>query len=699
MTWNIHYMGIVSIVFFYLIILAVGIWAGKKAKGSTDSEEVMLAGRNIGMLVGVFTMTATWVGGAYINGTAEAIFASDLGFVWCQAPFGYALSLILGGFFFANKMRTEGYVTMLDPFQRKYGERMGGLLYLPALMGEVFWSAAVLAALGSTLAVIIDMDNSTAIVLSTCIAIAYTLFGGLYAVAYTDVAQLFCIFIGLWLAVPFALNHRAMEGRSIMTKPIKWMGTVEKRAVGSWFDSAFLLVLGGIPWQVYFQRVLSAKSPGRAQIMSYAAALGCVILAIPAFLIGAIAKTANWNETLLMEEKNITINEDVHRKMILPMVLQYLCPSWVTFIGLGAVSAAVMSSADSSVLSASSMFARNIYKCIFRQKASEIEILWVMRIGIFGVGLMAMIMGILIKSIYELWFLCGDMVYVILFPQLVSVIYLEGSNTYGSLAGFLYGVTLRLLGGENAFKITALIHYPGYDPVTNIQYFPFKSLTMATTFVVIIGVSYPLKYLFENKILPKHWDLFQCIVNIPDERVVLKEPEVPNGEVSAINAKRSGLGANGSINPALKLTRDDLLLSANYQRLAESRSPSPCPDSRIPGDWSSAETNLQNDAGDGVNGGGISDGNNGGRDGGGSGDGEESKAGVNSGGGVGSVDKGVSRRSGHGGSKDGSMSGGGSRDGDRMSGGGSMEAGDNTNPTNTPFVPTETTITITPDEA
>ena len=56
--------------------------------------------------------------------------------------------------------------------------------------------------------------------------------------------------------------------------------------------------------------------------------------------------------------------------MILPMVMQYLCPSWVTFIGLGAVSAAVMSSADSSVLSASAMFARNIYKLIFRQKVS-----------------------------------------------------------------------------------------------------------------------------------------------------------------------------------------------------------------------------------------------------------------------------------------------------------------------------------------
>ena len=56
---------------------------------------------------------------------------------------------VSGGLFFAKKMRSEGYVTMLDPFQRKYGGRMGGLLYIPALLGEVFWSAAILAALGT----------------------------------------------------------------------------------------------------------------------------------------------------------------------------------------------------------------------------------------------------------------------------------------------------------------------------------------------------------------------------------------------------------------------------------------------------------------------------------------------------------------------------------------------------------------------
>ena len=54
----------------------------------------MLAGRNIGMFVGIFTMTATWVGGGYINGTAEMMYGS--GVLWCQAPVGYALSLAIG---------------------------------------------------------------------------------------------------------------------------------------------------------------------------------------------------------------------------------------------------------------------------------------------------------------------------------------------------------------------------------------------------------------------------------------------------------------------------------------------------------------------------------------------------------------------------------------------------------------------------
>ena len=272
--------------------------------------------------------------------------------------------------------------------------------------------------------------------------------------------------------------------------------------------------------------------------------------------------------------------------------MQYLCPSWVTFIGLGAVSAAVMSSADSSVLSASSMFARNVYKLIFRQKASEREIIWVMRLSIFGVGVLATIMGITISSIYGLWFLCADLVYVILFPQLVSVVYLSGTNTYGSLAGYLVGLTIRLLGGEPMIPgLTAVIHYPGYNAETNTQTFPYKTLSMLVSFATIIAVSYPLKYAFEHKRLPKEWDIFQCIVNLPEEIVTLKDPteacSSPNGDdydECGMTAKLNAPGVGDchlgeQVGLKIQHSKEQLLSVKYYERLAESRSPSPLPDS------------------------------------------------------------------------------------------------------------------------
>ena len=94
-------------------------------------------------------------------------------------------------------MRQKKYVTMLDPLQEKYGNIMGGFLYIPALLGETFWSAAILSALGATLTVILDINMDLSVIISALIAVAYTFFGGLYSVTYTDVVQLICIFIGL----------------------------------------------------------------------------------------------------------------------------------------------------------------------------------------------------------------------------------------------------------------------------------------------------------------------------------------------------------------------------------------------------------------------------------------------------------------------------------------------------------------------
>eukprot|EP00794_Sanderia_malayensis_P016197 gene16197-17826_t len=519
--------GLIAIIIFYIIILVIGILAARKKKTGDEAtggegEEIMLAGRNIGWFVGTFTMTATWVGGGYINGTAESVYTSGL--VAAQAPWGYAVSLLIGGLFFAETMRERGYVTMLDPLQEKYSKWMGGILYIPAFLGETMWTAAILGALGATLSVILGMDIDLAVIISALIAVAYTFFGGLYAVAYTDVVQLICIFVGLWLTIPFAMTNYHVA--KITTTSTSWIGTFDIKYTGQWMDYAMLLCFGGLPWQVYFQRVLSAKSSKYAKYSSIAASFGCLFMAVPAILIGAIAKSADWSGVAIsgLKADNQTISDT---RLVLPLVLQHLTPKWVSFFGLGAISAAVMSSADSSVLSASSMFSYNIYKLILRPKASDKELIWVIRIGIFGVGAVATVMALVIKSIYSLWALCSDLVFVILFPQLVCAIYVPFVNTYGSVCAFIVGLILRLGGGEELVGLSPFIKYPMYDAATHTQLFPFRTLAMVASFVTLLLVSYLTKLLFTKMLLSPKVDVLK----------VFHDQDKSDAEIVALNAQ------------------------------------------------------------------------------------------------------------------------------------------------------------------
>ena len=96
------------------------------------------------MVILAFVVHFRWIILCSSNGTRIFLVFS----IKINGYFG-VFCILLGGIFFAHRMRREGYVTMLDPLQDVFGGRMGGLLFLPALCGEVFWSAGILAALGT----------------------------------------------------------------------------------------------------------------------------------------------------------------------------------------------------------------------------------------------------------------------------------------------------------------------------------------------------------------------------------------------------------------------------------------------------------------------------------------------------------------------------------------------------------------------
>lgn len=98
----------------------------------------------------------------------------------------------------------------------------------------------------------------------------------------------FFLVLSQWLSIPFAMTNEHVTSITTNSSAV-WIKELEPKYVGYYMDSFMLLILGGIPWQAYFQRVLSANSAFNAQMLSVTAGLGCVIMSVPSVLIGAVA--------------------------------------------------------------------------------------------------------------------------------------------------------------------------------------------------------------------------------------------------------------------------------------------------------------------------------------------------------------------------------------------------------------------------
>jgi len=461
---------LLGVSFFYLIIFTVGLVAGRQ-KSAETAAEVLVAGRRIPLWIGALTMTATWVDGGYLNGTAEAVYGRGL--AWAQAPWGFGLSLALGGLFFARVMHENEFHTMLDPFQRRYGEKLGSLMYWPAMLGELLWTSGILAALGTTFGILLGIDFRVAIVISSAMTITYTVRGGLWSIAYTDVAQLAMASVGMFMCVPFVFSHFPSLGSVWNAYQAKFpdsCGIMPAHQHGLWLDNACLLIFGGIPWHCYFQRVLSSPSPQVARRLSLVAALLCLIMAIPPALLGMAGAVYNWHGQAPAGDF-----------LVLPQVLHDMAPSWVGILGLCAVAGAIMSSVDASIYSAASMFSWNIMHRLIRPSEDPGALASTNRRAIVVLGTLGTLIALNVRSIYTLWFLSADLVYVLLFPPLLVVLYYRWASSGGVLAGLFVGLLLRLAGGESALGIPALFTYPAD--------FPFKTAAMLAGLLTTLVVS------------------------------------------------------------------------------------------------------------------------------------------------------------------------------------------------------------------
>jgi solute carrier family 5 (high affinity choline transporter), member 7 len=111
-------------------------------------------------------------------------------------------------------------------------------------------------------------------------------------------------------------------------------------------------------------------------------------------------------------------------------------------------------------------------------------------------------MALSVQSVQALWFFTSDLVFVLLFPQLVSALFDRRANLPGSVVAFSVSLVLRLGGGEPLFNLAPLIHYPElcarwipmnaaawYDPSTGAMLFPYKTVAAGAGLVLLPVVS------------------------------------------------------------------------------------------------------------------------------------------------------------------------------------------------------------------
>ena len=120
-------------------------------------------------------------------------------------------------------------------------------------------------------------------------------------------------------------------------------------------------------------------------------------------------------------------------------------------------------------------------------QASEKELIWTIRISTVVIGAFTMLLAIYVRSIYTLWALCSDLVYVILFPQLTCVIYFSSTNMYGSVAAYI--VDGRGTSSRNSVYHSVSLAQNVENGIA-VQHFPYKTCKMLMSLLTLLIVSY-----------------------------------------------------------------------------------------------------------------------------------------------------------------------------------------------------------------
>ena len=436
---------IVFIVYF-IIVLVVGLYFFIKTRNGGE-KEYFLGGRKMGGLVSALSAGASDMSSWVLMGLPASIFTAGLGEVWIAI--GLAIGTILSWILVAPRLRRFSIVsgdsiTLPQYLTNRFKTSNKALQIICAVIficAYAVYAASSIKACGTLFSTVIpSLDPRVAMYIAAAIIIAYTFLGGFSAVCWTDFFQGLLMLAALMLAPIIALfaikgGEGALAAGDLAENYWNMLpsGKLDWTSISS--------ILTGLAWGLgYFGmphiiiRYMAIKSPKEVKKSRVIGSVWtCLILAF-AVAVGLVGRVLLGNT--LSDSSTVFIS-----------MVRMLFPAVISGILLSAILAAAMSTADSQLLASASAFASDVYKPVFRKNAGNKEMIWIGRVVVIIISIVAVIIasspnsGSIMSLVSNAWGVFG----AAFGPVILLSLFWKKLSFGGTIAGIVVGAAVDIL--------------------------------------------------------------------------------------------------------------------------------------------------------------------------------------------------------------------------------------------------------------
>jgi SSS family solute:Na+ symporter len=431
---------IVFVALYLLGTLALGVWAGTRIKNTGDFA---VAGRSLPLVMVITTTFATWFGAETVMGIPAKFIQGGLNAI-VEDPFGAGMCLVLVGVFFAAKLYRQNLLTIGDIYRKRYGKGIEVFCSLAIIVSYLGWVAAQITALGLVFSVLTNgaMSETAGMVVGTLAVLIYVVIGGFLAVAWTDFIQMIVLVVGLSIIAVFASDLAGGTDKvlALATAENYWrfLPPPTFTDIAFFLGAALTMMLGSIPQQDVYQRVMSAKDERTAQRGAIIGGVSYILFAfVPIFIVGCAV--------VVMGEQALALARDDYQRLLPTFVLTQM-PLVMQILFFGALLSAIKSTSSATLLAPSTSFVENILKNL-RPRMTDREQLLAMRwsIVVFAGVVLAYAIAMKGTPIYELVSTAYQVTLVGAFVPLVFGLYWKRATTQGAIASVAAGVSVWVL--------------------------------------------------------------------------------------------------------------------------------------------------------------------------------------------------------------------------------------------------------------